>query len=36
MRALLEKYGYSECGVVAVKDYFGREKRRVAFEKMLR
>lgn len=35
MRALLEKYGYSERGTVTVRDYFGREKRRVAFEKIL-
>lgn len=35
MRALLEKYGYSERGEIIVKDYFGREKRRIAFEKLL-
>ena len=35
MRALLEKYGYSECGSIVIKDYFGREKRRIAFEKLL-
>lgn len=35
MQALLEKYGYSECGSIVIKDYFGREKRRIAFEKLL-
>lgn len=35
MRALLEKYGYSERGSIVVRDYFGREKRRIAFEKLL-
>ncbi|MEG1561781.1 MAG: GNAT family N-acetyltransferase [Raoultibacter sp.] len=35
MRALLEKHGYTACGTLAFRDYFGREKRRTIFEKIL-
>ncbi|MEG1512667.1 MAG: GNAT family N-acetyltransferase [Raoultibacter sp.] len=35
MRILLKKHGYTECGVIAFRDYFGREKRRAIFEKIL-
>lgn len=36
MRNLLEKHGYERCGTITIKDVFGREKRRVGYERMLR
>lgn len=36
MQHLLEKHGYERCGTLVIKDVFGREKRRVAYERMLR
>lgn len=35
MRSLLQKHGYTECGVIRFRDYLGREKRRAIFEKIL-
>ena len=36
MQRLLEKHGYERCGEIAIKDVFGREKIRVAYERLLR
>ncbi len=36
MQKLLEKHGYERCGTITMKDVFGREKRRVGYERMLR
>ena len=36
MQRLLEKHGYARCGQIAIKDVLGREKRRVAYERLLR
>lgn len=34
MQALLEKYGFSACGLMSIPDRFGREKRRSVFERV--
>ena len=36
MQRLLEKHGYERCGTIEVRDVFGRQKRRVAYERLLR
>lgn len=36
MQNLLSKHGYERCGIFTVKDVFGREKRRVGYERILR
>ena len=36
MQNLLEKHGYERCGTIVIKDVFGREKRRVGYERLLR
>lgn len=36
MQKLLEKHGYRRCGIVAIRDVLGREKRRVGYERLLR
>ncbi|WP_232050824.1 GNAT family N-acetyltransferase [Arabiibacter massiliensis] len=36
MQKLLEKHGYERCGTLAFKDVLGREKRRAAYERLLR
>ncbi len=35
MRRLLEKRGFAHCGTVEVRDVFGRQKRRAAYERLL-
>lgn len=35
MRKLLVKHGYEHCGDLVIKDVFGREKRRAAYERLL-
>lgn len=36
MQKLLEKHGYERCGAMVIRDVFGREKHRVAYERVLR
>lgn len=36
MQKLLEKHGYERCGEFTIKDVFGREKQRRAYERLLR
>lgn len=35
MQKLLEKHGYEPCGTLAIKDVLGREKTRLAYERVL-
>ena len=35
IQKLLEKHGYARCGILSMKDVFGRRKTRVAYERLL-
>ncbi|MDJ1651559.1 MULTISPECIES: GNAT family N-acetyltransferase [Gordonibacter] len=35
IQKLLEKHGYTRCGILSIKDVFGRRKERIAYEKLL-